>query len=89
MTGAENDVLAAASSLGRADQHTPDTLADSAWDALAHPDAAGLTYACRRLLGEAALGAPLIAEARRTAWLIVFDILADADISNFDDMTRH
>ena len=64
-------------------------LANLAWDALAHPDAAGLTYACRRLLGEAALGAPIIADAQRTIWRIAIDILADGDVANLDDLTRH
>ena len=60
----------------------PDTLAVLAWDALSHPDAIGLTYACRRLLGQAARGKPLVMDAQRTVARIALDVLAD-------DITRH
>ena len=54
----------------------PDALAELAWDTLAHPDAISLPYACRRLIEQAALAAPLIADAQRTVARIALDVLA-------------
>ncbi len=66
----------------RADGISPrlaSAMADLAWTALAHPDSAGLTYACRRLLGDAAFGHPLCADAARTVMRIARDMLDEAE----------
>ena len=54
-----------------------DAVANAAWNALAHPASIDLTYACLRLLGEAALGRPMIRTTAKTVLDIIADLAAD------------
>lgn len=55
-------------------------LADLAFQALDHPLAGELTFACRRLLAEAVECRPLSLDAARTVQRIVADLFAEGEV---------